>query len=144
MFRDEADRRGLRLEIDVEEDLPPVDSGADLLEQVMENLVSNAIKYTPEGGTIQVAFKSSGPGSVQLIVTDTGIGIPTQEQEKLFHEFFRASNAKKITSEGTGLGLVLVKQTVERHGGSLDLLSEEGRGTTVTIELPIHREPSDS
>ena len=144
MFRDEADRKGLRLEIDVEEDLPPVDSGADLLEQVMENLVSNAIKYTPEGGTIQVAFKSSGPGSVQLIVTDTGIGIPTQEQEKLFHEFFRASNAKKITSEGTGLGLVLVKQTVERHGGSLDLLSEEGRGTTVTIELPIHREPSDS
>ena len=143
MFRDEADRKGLRLEIDVEEDLPAVDSGADLLEQVMENLVSNAIKYTPEGGTIQVAFESSGPGSVQLTVTDTGIGIPTQEQEKLFHEFFRASNAKKITSEGTGLGLVLVKQTVERHGGGLELSSEEGRGTTVTVELPVRQAKSD-
>jgi len=138
-FGQEAARKGLRLEVAAEEGLPEVDSGADLLEQVMENLVSNAIKYTPEGGKIEVSFQQSGPDEVQLVVSDTGIGIPAREQDKLFHEFFRASNAKKITAEGTGLGLVLVKQTIERHGGRLHLESEEGQGTTVTIQLPVRQ-----
>ena len=76
------------------------------------------------------------------MVSDTGIGIPATEQDKLFHEFFRASNAKKIATEGTGLGLVLVKQTVERHSGRLALESVEGQGTTVTIELPYRQSKS--
>ena len=143
-FGEEAARKGLRLEVTAEKDLPTVDSGADLLEQVMDNLVSNAIKYTAEGGKVEVSFQQSGPDEVQLVVSDTGIGIPASEQDKLFHEFFRASNAKQVTTEGTGLGLVLVKQTVERHGGRLDLSSEEGQGTTVTIELPIRQLKSGS
>ena len=136
-FCEEAARKGLRFEVTAKEGLPEVDSGADLLEQVMENLVSNAIKYTPEGGKVEVSFRQSGPDKVQIVVSDTGIGIPAPEQDQLFQEFFRASNAKQVTTEGTGLGLVLVRQTVERHGGRLELSSEEGEGTTVTIELPI-------
>jgi len=139
-FREAAARQGLSLEVTVEEGIPDVDSGADLLEQVMENLVSNAIKYTPEGGEVEVHFRQDGPDRVQIRVSDSGIGIPAVEQDKLFHEFFRASNAKKLTAEGTGLGLVLVKKTVERHGGTLELSSEEGQGTTVTIELPIRQD----
>ena len=141
-FSEEAARKGLTLKVTAEEGLPKVDSGADLLEQVMENLVSNAIKYTPEGGKVEVRFQQGDPGEVRLVVSDTGIGIPATEQDKLFHEFFRASNAKKIAAEGTGLGLVLVKQTVERHSGRLALESVEGEGTTVTIELPCRQSKS--
>jgi signal transduction histidine kinase len=109
----------------------------------MENLVSNAIKYTPPGGTVRVRFSRTGKDSVQIMVQDTGIGIPGKEQEKLFRSFFRASNAKKATTKGTGLGLALVKQTVERHNGQITITSEENQGTTVVIDLPAHQ-PSAS
>jgi len=123
----------------VEDNLPEVESGLNLLEQVMENVVSNALKYTPERGTVKVAFSRSGTNSVRIVVQDTGIGIPANEQDKLFRSFFRASNAKKTTTSGTGLGLALVKQTVERHGGQISVTSEEGQGTTVVIDLPVHQ-----
>ena len=74
---------------------------------------------------------------VRIAVQDTGIGIPTDEQDRLFQEFFRASNARQTTAEGTGLGLVLVKQTVERHRGTLELTSSEGEGTTIVVRLPV-------
>ena len=70
---------------------------------------------------------------------DSGIGIPESEQDRLFQEFFRASNAKRLTSNGTGLGLALVKQTVERHNGTMKLTSSEGEGTSVVIRLPLHQ-----
>lgn len=138
-FRAEAVAKGLRFDVLIEDDLPKVDSGADLLEQVMDNLVSNAIKYTPEGGEIVVRFARDSDETVRVTVEDTGIGIPATEQDKLFQEFFRASNAKRLTTTGTGLGLALVKQTVERHDGELDIVSAEGEGTRVTITLPIHQ-----
>jgi signal transduction histidine kinase len=106
---------------------------------VLQNLVSNAIKYTPEGGTVGVRFSRHGADEVRLEVEDTGIGIPLGEQDKLFREFFRASNAKKLTSEGTGLGLALVKQSVDRHRGRIDVKSAEGLGTTVVIDLPTRQ-----
>ena len=138
-FRAEAASKNLRFEVYADPDLPKVDSGVDLLEQVMENLVSNAIKYTPEGGAVEVSFRRTDAETIQIEVKDTGIGIPASEQEKLFQEFFRASNAKRFTTAGTGLGLVLVKKTVERHSGELELTSTEGQGTQVTIHLPIHQ-----
>ncbi len=102
----------------------------------MENLVSNAIKYTNEGGGVAVTFSRQGDW-LRIEVADDGIGIPAAEQSGLFREFFRASNAKKLAEEGTGLGLLLAKQTAERHGGSLRLASEEGVGTTVVVDLPF-------
>ncbi len=136
-FRSEAERSGLSFEIEVEPDLPEVVSGADLLQQVMDNLVSNAIKYTPQGGRVEVRFGRTDEEHVQIEVEDTGIGIPVDEQPKLFREFFRASNARKQRATGTGLGLALVKQTVDRHRGELELTSAEGHGTLVRIVLPI-------
>jgi signal transduction histidine kinase len=142
-FQEEALRKELQFHLEVEDNLPQVESGLNLLEQVMENLVSNAIKYTPPGGTVRVRFSRTGKDSVQIMVQDTGIGIPGKEQEKLFRSFFRASNAKKATTKGTGLGLALVKQTVERHNGQITITSEENQGTTVVIDLPAHQ-PSAS
>jgi signal transduction histidine kinase len=138
-FEQRAAAKKLRFAVAAEPDLPAIDSGADLLEQIVENLVGNAVKYTPEGGAVDVRFSRHGAEELRLTVKDTGIGIPLDEQGKLFREFFRASNAKKYTSEGTGLGLALVKQSVERHKGRIELHSQEGRGTTVVVDLPVHR-----
>ena len=142
LFRDDAANRKVGFKVTIEEDLPHIDSGTELLEQVMENLVSNAIKYTPEGGTVEVRFKRHDADIIEIRVKDTGIGIPSEEQEKLFQEFFRASNAKRHTTAGTGLGLTLVKQTVERHKGEVQVNSTEGEGTEVVIRLPIHQAQS--
>lgn len=138
-FRDEAEAKGQRFEISAAPDLPVVDSGVDLLKELMENLVSNAIRYTPAGGTVTVRFEHGAPGEVRIVVADTGIGIPEREQGRLFQEFFRAANAKKHSPAGTGLGLALVKQTVERHHGRIAVASAEGRGTTVTVDIPVRR-----
>ena len=114
-------------------------------DQMMENLVSNALKYTPARGEVQVRFETRWPDNVRITVRDTGIGIPPGEQHKLFREFFRASNAKALTRDGSGLGLTLVKKVVDRHRGEIRIDSEPGAGTTVTIELPIRqlRDPGE-
>jgi len=138
-FRDEATRQGLTLAVKIQDGLPAVESGADLLQQVMENLVSNSIKYTPQGGRIDVGFSHGQSGEVQIVVQDTGIGIPANEQARLCSEFFRASNARRLRTVGTGLGLALVKRAVERHRGRMFLASEEGEGTTITIDLPVRQ-----
>lgn len=138
-FRAEAELKKLRFEVTTEPGLPVVDSGVDLLKELMENLVSNAVRYTPEGGEVNVRFERGEPGEVRIVVRDSGIGIPAEEQGRLFQEFFRASNAKRHSPAGTGLGLALVKRTVERHHGRIRLESAEGRGTTVSIDLPVRR-----
>ncbi len=137
-FTGEAANRGLAFQVERNGELPHLASGRNLLEQLMENLVSNAIKYTPEGGSVVVRFDHDHD-SVTVTVADTGIGIPQAEQGKLFREFFRATNARKRTRLGTGLGLVLVKQTVERHAGTLERTSAEGEGTTGVVTLPLKR-----
>ena len=139
IFAGEAASKGLTFRVERGDDLPHLASGRRLLEQLMENLVSNAIKYTPEGGNVDVRFDHLDPDSVQITVTDTGIGIPQDEQGKLFREFFRATNARQRTRLGTGLGLVLAQQTVARHGGTLELSSVEDEGTRVVVTLPMKR-----
>lgn len=105
------------------------------IEEMISNLLLNAIKYTPENGTVEVASKNNENG-VLVEIADTGIGIPKEEQCRVFDEFFRATNARRAERDGTGLGLSIVKYIVERHSGEIHVESEEGRGTTFTFRLP--------
>lgn len=104
------------------------------LESIITNLLSNAIKYTNRGGEITLKMSAEGD-HVFIEVSDTGIGIPEQEQQKMFQEFFRASNARQFTENGTGLGLAIIKTNVERHGGKIEFKSKEGKGTTFKVTL---------
>lgn len=104
--------------------------------QVLDNLISNAVKFTPPGGHVNVALSTVGT-TAKLSVEDTGIGIPAEEQDKLFTRFFRASTAVDREIQGTGLGLSIVKTLIELHGGTIALESREGTGTTFTITLPL-------
>lgn len=106
------------------------------LAQVLDNLVSNALKFTPEGGTVEVSTKLTG-NRVSIEVSDTGIGIPVADQPRLFERFFRSSVAEDQAIPGTGLGLAIVKAIVEAHGGEIMLDSKEGRGTTFRVDLPL-------
>jgi signal transduction histidine kinase len=105
------------------------------INEMVTNLLFNAVKYTPEGKTIHLEAKSCD-GLTQIDITDTGIGIPADDLPNVFEEFFRASNAKKREKDGMGLGLSIVKQIVERHGGTISAQSQEGQGTTFTVSLP--------
>jgi signal transduction histidine kinase len=106
------------------------------LEQVFTNLVSNALKFTPPGGSVLVVLSPAEDEGVLIEVRDTGMGIPAEEYPNLFTRFFRASNAAQAALPGTGLGLAIVQEIVHRHGGAVDIDSELGVGTTVTVWLP--------
>ena len=105
------------------------------LERLLLNLVSNAVKFTPDGGTVVVSVSASA-SSVVLSVADDGIGIPAAEQEAVFGRFFRGTEATREVIPGTGLGLAIVQAIVEHHGGTLSLTSAPGKGTTVCVRLP--------
>jgi signal transduction histidine kinase len=104
------------------------------LETIVSNLLSNAVKYTPKDGKVCMKMIPA-EDKVIFEVSDTGIGIPENEQAKLFSEFFRAENAKKLAEIGTGLGLSIVKSTVEQHGGTIEVQSREGEGSTFRVAL---------
>ncbi|HEX8092961.1 ATP-binding protein [Jatrophihabitans sp.] len=106
------------------------------LEQVFTNLVSNALKFTPSGGSVLVTLSPAEDGGVLIEVRDTGMGIPPEDYPNLFTRFFRASNAAEAALPGTGLGLAIVQEIVHRHGGAVDIDSELGVGTSVTVWLP--------
>ena len=106
------------------------------LSQVLDNLIDNAIKYTPEGGEIRVSLKREANEAV-LTVKDTGIGISDQYQERVFERFYRVDKVRSQSLGGTGLGLSIVKNIVEKHGGSIQLESRLGSGSTFTIRLPM-------
>ncbi len=112
------------------------------IEQVLSNLVSNAIKYTPQGGSVEVSL-SEQPNFALLTVRDTGMGIPEQEQQKIFSYFGRTSNKSPHGDKSVGLGLALCKTIVEAHGGSIKLTSAPLQGTTVTVRLPLSAENAD-
>lgn len=108
---------------------------AEMLERVVINLVSNAVKFTPGEGRVEVRLAASD-GHVGLDVADTGIGIPVEDQDRLFSRFFRSSEAQRRAIPGTGLGLSITRTIVEQHGGTVTLDSAIGSGTTVSVVLP--------
>jgi PAS domain S-box-containing protein len=112
-----------------------VSADANRIGQALDNLISNAIKFTPEGGKVHVLIESRDTGYT-LHVTDTGFGIPASEQQRLFERFFRSTTASANNVPGTGLGLTIAKTIIERHGGSIGFDSTEGEGTTFTVSLP--------
>jgi hypothetical protein len=106
------------------------------VQQVLDNLVSNAVKFTPEGGVVDVSL-AERDGFVRLEVTDSGIGISADDQRRLFQRFFRAENAVERQLPGTGLGLYISRVITEAHEGSLSVRSELGHGSTFRLELPL-------
>lgn len=110
-------------------------------EEMITNLLLNAVKYTPANGKVEILAEDR-EDCVFVQIADTGIGIPREEQGRIFDEFYRAANAKSIERDGTGLGLSIVKYIVERHGGEIRVESEEGSGTTFQLRLPKDQHPT--
>ena len=109
--------------------------------EAIENLISNGLRYSREGGTVTITIQSDQKKEIlEIRVADTGIGIPKVDQEKIFSKFFRASNAVRSFTDGSGLGLSVVKSYVEENGGTVRFESEENMGSTFIITLPLAKE----
>ena len=106
------------------------------LAQVCYNIIENAIKYTPDGGKISVTLHRMGRDAV-LEIADTGVGIPQEDVAHVFDRFYRVDKARSRDTGGTGLGLSIVQQSVRLHAGSVTVTSEQGKGTTFTVQLPV-------
>jgi two-component system phosphate regulon sensor histidine kinase PhoR len=157
----QAERKQIQLEASLAEDLPPVLADRDRLVQILVNLIDNAVKYTPEGGQVAVraarlaGARGQGPGAsasepegpsgakppapgprVEVLVADTGIGIPEKDLPRITERFYRVDKARSRELGGTGLGLAIVKHLVQAHDGDLRIESTLGRGTTVRVTLP--------
>jgi len=133
-----VEERGHRISVWGDSEVPPALADPQLLRQVVLNLVSNAIKYTPRGGAIAIRMDGEDEG-VRWSISDNGIGIPPQAQARMFEKFYRADNVVTIETEGTGLGLYLVRLIMEQLGGRVSCESQEGRGSTFTFTLPSAR-----
>jgi len=132
---DKAQEKSITITSEIDATLGEIMGNAFSIEEMLTNLLSNAVKYTPENGTIHLRAGACGD-HVRIDIIDSGIGIPAEELEHIFDEFYRASNVTRIKQEGSGLGLAIVKQIAERHGGAVSVKSTEGRGSTFTVLLP--------
>ena len=130
-----ANRKGIAFEAEIPPDLPPVRADARLLREVLQNLLDNAVQYTPSGGKIEVQAEA-GPRDVTVAVSDTGIGIPLADQERIFERFYRVDAARSREVGGTGLGLSIARHIVETLGGKLSVESEVGRGSRFSFSVP--------
>lgn len=136
LMRPQAEDKNVDLQISAEEGIPFINGNRSGLEAVFVNLISNAIKYTPSGGQVRVTMKREGE-SVQIKVSDTGIGMEDKDITRIFDKFYRVKSDRTRDITGTGLGLSIVKGVVDAHRGTLSVESEVGKGTTVTVSLPI-------
>jgi signal transduction histidine kinase len=116
--------------------MPTVYADYERTRAVLENLISNAVKYSPEGGIIRVAGRADGDHAI-VSVSDQGIGIPPEEQDKLFRRFYRVDNRLRRETQGVGLGLFLSKAIVEAQGGRMWVESQPGRGSRFSFTLPL-------
>jgi signal transduction histidine kinase/putative methionine-R-sulfoxide reductase with GAF domain len=138
LVRERATRRGINLGGTIEDRIGSICADERKVKQVLLNLLSNALKFTPEGGRIEVRA-AVREGLVEVSVTDTGVGIAPEDQEAIFEEFRQVGTADKKV-EGTGLGLALSRRFIELQGGRIWVKSQEGQGSTFTFTLPMHRE----
>ncbi|MEA2699841.1 MAG: hypothetical protein QOI66_4112 [Myxococcales bacterium] len=136
-----ANKKGIDLEVEVSPDLPDLFVDPGRIKQVLYNLISNAIKFTPAGGMVRVSALVDGD-QVKIMVADTGIGIAREHLPRLFREFEQLPQAAGTRPEGTGLGLALTKRLVELHGGTVRVDSELGKGSTFSVFLPL-RQPEE-
>jgi signal transduction histidine kinase len=133
----EVKKKKLQISLTVEEEpFPPVSSELNKIRQALNNIISNAITYTPAGGKIEIDLKVQD-GEALGRVTDTGFGIPVEQQKQIFSKFFRGSNILSVETSGTGLGLYISKSFIEASGGKLWFKSEEGKGTSFYFTLPL-------
>ena len=132
----QATRKLITLELNIPPGLPAVRGDASLLREVLQNLLDNAIQYTPEGGHIHVSA-TAGAREAMITVADTGIGIPLADQERIFERFYRVDAARSREAGGTGLGLSIAKHIVEAHGGRLWVESEVGHGSRFSFSIPL-------
>lgn len=140
LFRTQANRKHIRIRADVDADAPPLLGDEDRLQQLLINLVDNAVKYTPEHGEVAVEARlepgSNGGHRAALTVSDTGCGIPEKDLPRLTERFYRVDKARSRELGGTGLGLAIVKHITQAHGGELKIESRLGKGTRVSVHLP--------
>jgi signal transduction histidine kinase len=134
--------KGQCLTLDLAAALPTMVGDADRIRQILTNLLSNALKYTPSGGRITIAARGDA-GCVRVAVQDTGIGLTPDEQAELFTPFFRAQHDATQGVGGTGLGLAITRALVELHGGMITVTSVPGQGSTFSVTLPILQEPEE-
>jgi signal transduction histidine kinase len=134
-FQSQAVDEGLKLDVNIRQ-RPSLDAVPEQMEQLWTNLISNAIKYTPEGGEVVITLDEEKGWAIGT-VEDSGIGIFTEHQAQVFEEFFRTPQAKDHNHLGTGLGLSLAKRIVEGHGGSIELKSDLGKGSRFRFRLPL-------
>lgn len=139
-FSNEAESKQIHLAYFAVPDVLSVLATEDGLDRIFSNLISNAIKYTPEGGEVEVTVGEQ-VGKAVVTVSDSGIGIPLHELSDLWVDFFRASNARRSGIPGTGLGLSIVKQLVNHFGGTVEVRSTEGKGSIFKVMLPLARMP---
>jgi signal transduction histidine kinase len=141
LFQSRIEERKINLKYErPTQKLPLVKVDVEGIKTVIENLLDNAIRYTPEGGEVEISLTAPVTETeVQFSIRDSGIGIPDEEKERIFTRFFRASNAIKKETEGSGLGLYISKNIIEAHGGKIWFESKEGKGTTFYFTLPIEK-----
>ncbi len=146
-FESSAGLREIALDVVVEQEEIEIYCDRDMIEKIISNLVSNAFKFTAEGGRVSLSLRvspTSQPtpgrkGCVEMIVADTGVGIPPEQLDKIFDRFYQVDESQTREHEGSGIGLALVKELVELHHGTIEVKSEVGRGTEFTLRLPLGR-----
>ena len=141
----DARKRRIRLRTVVERDLKPVDGDRDRLTQVLENLITNALKFTPDGGEVEVGAKpATDPRRVEVWVADTGIGIPPEERARVFDKFYQSDASATRKFGGIGLGLAIVKSILDAHGAEIVVDSRAGTGSVFRFSLPVAESQTES
>lgn len=141
MMSNQFRKKEISVKASIDQGLPIIEADLQKCKQIMFNILSNAIKYTPEGGRVEVRETKEGDTGIRVEVSDTGIGIVAEEMEKIFSEFHQADRVRDEQLGGTGIGLALTRRLVELHGGEIGVKSEVGKGSTFWFTLPIKRLP---
>jgi two-component system sensor histidine kinase BaeS len=134
-FGPQADDRGVTLALDLPAELPPVEADRRRISQVVSNLLTNALRHTPQGGRVMLSAAAT-EDAVEVVVSDTGTGIPAEDLSYIFERFWRGDKSRSRAGGGSGLGLAIAKQLVEMHGGTITAESTPGAGSTFRFTLP--------